>query len=80
MAITQTNAPWRAAISRLKNWLVLKFKWRNSPSKLLRFWRDPRQSYPRLTDRQAKDIGLDPADMEWSRLQLPSQTMRHPML
>lgn len=44
------------------------------------FWWDPRQSLPRLTDRQARDIGLDSADMEWSRLRLPSQTTHHPML
>ncbi|MFT4960222.1 MAG: hypothetical protein ACI92Z_001302 [Paracoccaceae bacterium] len=80
MANLQTNTPWRAGYSRLKTWLVQKSGWRNSLSKIRRFWRDPWQSYPRLTDRQAQDIGLDPADMEWSRLQLPSQTTRHPML
>jgi hypothetical protein len=80
MTNMQTNTLWRGGSFRAKIWSVLKFGCRTVLSKTLMFWRDPRQSYPRLTDRQAQDIGLDPADLEWSRMQLPSQTNQHPML
>lgn len=39
---------------------------------------DPRQRLPDLSDRQARDIGLDPAELEWRRLRLPSQHCHHP--
>ncbi|MEX0338673.1 MAG: hypothetical protein AB3N11_06500 [Arenibacterium sp.] len=41
---------------------------------------DDRQSLPNLSDRQARDIGLDIADLAYRRLELPSQSWRHPML
>lgn len=80
MANIRENTLWRAGYTRLKTWLILKPKGLSYLADIRPFWRDPRQSYPRLTDRQARDIGLDQADMEWSRLQLPSRTTRHPML
>jgi hypothetical protein len=80
MANTPTNALWRGGSFRLKILSVFKSDGQTALSKMLFSWRDPRQSYPHMTDRQARDIGLDPADLEWSRLQLPSKTQRHPML
>lgn len=41
---------------------------------------DPRQFYPPLTDRQARDIGLSPNNLELRRLRLPSQHTHHPGL
>lgn len=44
---------------------------------LLLFY-DPRQRLPNLSDQQARDIGLDTAELEWRRLRLPSQNTHHP--
>ena len=80
MTNLQINAPRRAQRTHAKIWHLLKSIRSDTVLRFLRIWRDPRQSYPRLTDRQALDIGLDAADLEWSRMTLPSQTTRHPML
>ena len=63
----------RAKIQRLAKWLSLK-----SLAKLAKLGSDPRQSYPKLSDHLARDIGLDPADREWGSIELPSQTTHHP--
>lgn len=41
---------------------------------------DPRQELPDLSDRMARDAGIDPSDLAWRRLDLPSKGPRHPML
>ncbi|PSL22277.1 hypothetical protein CLV88_101703 [Shimia abyssi] len=41
---------------------------------------DPRQFYPHLSDRQARDVGLSSADLEVRRLRLPSRHTHHPRL
>jgi len=80
MANMQIDTPRRAPFFRAIIGHIFRFRGDTSARLLFQAWRDPRQAYPRLTDRQAQDIGLDSADLEWSRLELPSQTTRHPML
>jgi len=80
MAYMQTNALRRANLSRAKIWYIVKSSSVEVTLKLVHLWRDPRQSYPQLTDRQAHDLGIDPADLEWRRIKWPSQNTRHPML
>jgi hypothetical protein len=80
MVHMQIDTPRRAQFFRAKIGHVFRVRDAASVLSILQHWRDPRQAYPRLTDRQAQDIGLNSADLEWSRLDLPSQTTRHPML
>ncbi len=80
MANMQVDAPRRAQYFVAKIRRIFGFSGITSALSFINIWRDPRQAYSRLTDQQARDIGLDPADLEWSRLELPSQTTRHPML
>ena len=80
MTIAHVNAPRRAQPFHAKIWHVFTSTIFDSILKCTRLWSDPRQSLPRLTDHLARDIGLDPADLEWSRIKLPSQTERHPMM
>lgn len=80
MTQTQTNTPWRAVSTRAKIWHTFKSFTTDSIRKWVGYCRDPRQSLPHLTDKQARDIGLDPADLEFIRMQYPSQTTHHPML
>lgn len=80
MTLTSPIALRRGAPTRAKFWHSFRTALQTGLWKGLCFWRDPRQSLPNLTDQQAQDIGLDTADLEWRRLQLPSQSTRHPML
>ena len=80
MTDTHEIALWRTGSTRAKSLHIWRYQAVNFLRRLLNPFRDPRQSLPRLTDRQARDIGLDPADLEFSRLQLPSLNARHPML
>lgn len=80
MTDMQVNAPRRALLPRAKNGRIFRFTVVSLARSLINLWKDPRQMYPRLTDRQARDVGLDPADLEWSKLELPSHSTRHPML
>jgi hypothetical protein len=80
MDTIQVDAPRRARSTRAEIGHAFRFQCAASILSFISFWRDPRQAYPRLTDRLARDVGLDPADLEWVRLELPSQTTRHPML
>jgi hypothetical protein len=80
MANMQVDAPRRAQSFGAKIGHIFGFSGITSVLSFISIWRDPCQAYPRLTDQQARDIGLDPVDLEWSRLELPSQTTRHPML
>lgn len=80
MTYMHTNALRRAKYSRAKIWCIVKTSGVRAVLKLVNLWREPRQSYPRLTDHLAKDIGLDPADLEWRQAALPSRNTRHPML
>ncbi len=80
MVHMQIDTPRRAQFFRAQIGHVFRFRGAASVLSFLQLWRDPRQAYPHLTDRQAQDIGLNSADLEWSRLDLPSQTTRHPML
>jgi hypothetical protein len=80
MVLMQIDTPRRARFFCAKIGHIFRVRGSASVLSFLQLWRDPRQAYPRLTDRQAQDIGLNLADLEWSRLDLPSQTTRHPML
>jgi len=80
MTNIETDALWRAGYLRAKIWRVAKRTCGSAAVAARWLWQDPRQSLPDLTDRQARDIGLDGADLEWRRLKLPSRTTRHPML
>ncbi|MEX0339835.1 MAG: hypothetical protein AB3N11_12450 [Arenibacterium sp.] len=48
--------------------------------KLFMFLFDERQFWPDLSDRQARDAGIDPSDLAHRRIELPSRSWRHPML
>ena len=55
-----------------------QFSWRFRLGWTLPKWLKPTPKFPPLSDHLARDIGLDAADLEVSRLQLPSQTTHHP--
>ena len=74
MTLSLVNAPRRAHRSRVKFWHIVSKTIRTVARKLC----DPRQSYPRLSDHLARDIGLDAGDLVWRDPQLPSQTSHHP--
>lgn len=80
MTYVQTNALRRAKPSRAKIWYIVKLTCTHAAHKLTGLWREPRQSYPRLTDHLARDIGIDLSDLEWRQDTLPSRNTRHPML
>ncbi|MEM1074083.1 MAG: hypothetical protein AAF665_02585 [Pseudomonadota bacterium] len=74
MDIEHHNALWRAAsfrakISRYLANLAQKLLWSRSAGL---------RHLPPISDHIARDIGLSAADLEWSRLKLPSQHCHHP--
>lgn len=74
MAISRPNARLRAQSTCAKIWRTVA----NSFAWLKRSLHDPRQSITPINDHIAQDIGLTAADLEWSRLELPSQKSQHP--
>ncbi|MEP0990908.1 MAG: hypothetical protein ABJG73_15105 [Tateyamaria sp.] len=78
MTISYGIALGRAQNTCAKIWGILSIPARLPFHKLRGALTDKRQFYPRLSDRQARDIGLDGADLEWRRLRLPSQNTHHP--
>ncbi|MGJ5619974.1 hypothetical protein [Sulfitobacter sp. MF3-043] len=78
MSYLHLNALQRAGLIRAKIQHIVKWPRLSSLIKLAKLGSDPRQSYPKLSDHLARDIGLDPADREWGSIELPSQTTHHP--
>ncbi len=74
MADIQTNVLRRAGETRAKIRRMLS----NASVAFEFLRRDMRRDLPDLDDRMAQDAGIDPADLEWRRLKLPSQHSHHP--
>lgn len=78
MSYMHFNALRRAEFIRAKFQHIMKWPTLRSLVKLAKLGSDPRQSYPKLPDHLARDIGLGQADREWGSFELPSQTTHHP--